>query len=111
MSEAASQTIADFAGGFSIDENYSQAEPDDRMSQSFAVCWDRVEPDAWGPEDEDAAGMLAPNMADSPAHSPARKDRRCSLSLMLTPSAVPVSWQAPCKVGQIPHCSRQHIWR
>ncbi|MGR9354754.1 hypothetical protein [Rhizobium leguminosarum] len=69
LSEAASQAIADFAGGFSVDENYSQAEPDDRMSQSFAVCWDRVEPDAWGPEDVDAVAhhqsvlyVLGPSM-------------------------------------------------
>ncbi|MHC2569935.1 hypothetical protein [Rhizobium leguminosarum] len=69
LCEAASQAIADFAGGFSVDENYSRAEPDDRMSQSFAVCWDRVEPDAWGPEDEDAVAhhqsvlyVLGPSM-------------------------------------------------
>jgi len=46
LSEAASQAIRDFATGFSVDQNYSQAEPDDRMVQSFAVCWDRVEADA-----------------------------------------------------------------
>ncbi|MBY5804571.1 hypothetical protein ELI49_26355 (plasmid) [Rhizobium ruizarguesonis] len=54
LSEAASQAIRDFATGFSVDENYSQAEPDDRMVQSFAVCWDRVEADAWSPADEEA---------------------------------------------------------
>ncbi|MBY5778815.1 hypothetical protein HFN59_17100 [Rhizobium leguminosarum] len=54
LSDAASLAIREFATGFSIDEDYSQAEPDDRMSQSFAVCWDRVEADAWSPADEDA---------------------------------------------------------
>ncbi|MGO7385185.1 hypothetical protein ELH80_26620 (plasmid) [Rhizobium ruizarguesonis] len=54
LSDAASQAIRDFASGFSVDEDYSQAERDDRMSQSFAVCWDRVEADAWSPADEDA---------------------------------------------------------
>ncbi|TBY85123.1 hypothetical protein [Rhizobium leguminosarum] len=69
LSEAASQAIRDFATGFSIDENYSQAEPDDRMVQSFAVCWDRVEADAWSPADEDAVAdhqsvlyVLGPSM-------------------------------------------------
>ncbi|MBB3916640.1 hypothetical protein GGQ65_003949 [Rhizobium fabae] len=69
LSEAASQAIADFAAGFSIDESYSQAEPDDRMSQSFAVCWGRVEPDAWSAADEEAVAhhqsvlyILGPSM-------------------------------------------------
>ncbi len=69
LSEAASQAIRDFATGFSIDENYSQAEPDDRMVQSFAVCWDRVEADASSPADEDAVAdhqsvlyILGPSM-------------------------------------------------
>ncbi|NEH59789.1 hypothetical protein GR198_29115 [Rhizobium leguminosarum] len=69
LSDAASQAIRDFATGFSIDEDYSQAEPDDRMSQSFAVCWDRVEADAWSPADEDAVSdhqsvlyVLGPSM-------------------------------------------------
>ncbi|TBY55963.1 hypothetical protein E0H59_08340 [Rhizobium leguminosarum bv. viciae] len=69
LSDAASQAIRDFATGFSIDEDYSQAEPDDRMSQSFAVCWDRVESDAWSLADEDAVAdhqsvlyVLGPSM-------------------------------------------------
>jgi hypothetical protein len=69
LSEAASQAIADFAAGFSVDDSYSQAEPDDRMSQSFAVCWDRVEPDAWSAADEEAVAhhqsvlyILGPSM-------------------------------------------------
>ncbi|MBY3136829.1 hypothetical protein [Rhizobium laguerreae] len=69
LSDAATQAIREFATGFSIDEDYSQAEPDDRMSQSFAVCWDRVEADAWSPADEDAVAdhqsvlyILGPSM-------------------------------------------------
>ncbi|MGO7182457.1 hypothetical protein ACCT14_20330 [Rhizobium brockwellii] len=72
LSDAASQAIRDFAIGFSIDEDYSQSEPDDRMSQSFAVCWDRVEADAWSPADEDAVAdhqsvlyILGPSMAQA----------------------------------------------
>lgn len=72
LSEAASQAIADFAAGFSIDEDYSQAEPDDRMSRSFDVCWDRVEPDAWDQTDEKAVAdhqsvlyILGPSMAQA----------------------------------------------
>ncbi|MBB2753950.1 UNVERIFIED_ORG: hypothetical protein GGI57_004682 [Rhizobium aethiopicum] len=72
LSEAASQAIADFATGFSIDDDYSQAEPDDRMSRSFDVCWDRVEPDAWGQADKKAVAdhqsvlyILGPSMAQA----------------------------------------------
>ncbi|MCH4547521.1 hypothetical protein MK632_17395 [Rhizobium changzhiense] len=72
LSDAASQAIRDFATGFSIDEDYSQAEPDDRMSQSFAVCWDRVEADAWSLADEEAVAghqsvlyILGPSMAQA----------------------------------------------
>ncbi|PDS76250.1 hypothetical protein [Rhizobium sp. L43] len=72
LSEAASQAIRDFATGFSLDEEYSQAEPDDRMSRSFDVCWDRVEPDAWDPADEQAVAdhqsvlyILGPSMAQA----------------------------------------------
>jgi len=70
LSEAAAQAIRDFATGFSVDEDYSQAEPDDRMSRSFDVCWDRVEPDAWNEGDEKAVAdhqsvlyVLGPSMA------------------------------------------------
>ncbi|EJZ18987.1 hypothetical protein NE852_29830 (plasmid) [Rhizobium sp. Pop5] len=70
LSEAASKTIGDFATGFSVDEDYSQAEPDDRMSRSFDVCWDRVEADAWDAADEQAVAdhqsvlyVLGPSMA------------------------------------------------
>lgn len=72
LSEAASKAIGDFAAGFSIDEDYSQAEPDDRMSRSFDVCWDRVEPDAWDAADEQAVAdhqsvlyLLGPSMAQA----------------------------------------------
>ncbi|OWV91888.1 hypothetical protein ATY75_01545 [Rhizobium sp. N122] len=72
LSEAALQAITDFAAGFSIDEDYSQAEPDDRMSRSFDVCWDRVEPDAWDQADEKAVAdhqsvlyILGPSMAQA----------------------------------------------
>ncbi|RUM22154.1 hypothetical protein EFQ99_24975 [Rhizobium vallis] len=72
LSEAASKAIDDFAAGFSVDEDYSQAEPDDRMSRSFDVCWDRVEPDAWSAADEKAVAdhqsvlyVLGPSMAQA----------------------------------------------
>ncbi|MBX4958101.1 hypothetical protein HJB56_23330 [Rhizobium lentis] len=72
LSEAAGKAIHDFATGFSIDEDYSQAEPDDRMSRSFDVCWDRVEPDAWSETDEKAVAahqsvlyILGPSMAQA----------------------------------------------
>lgn len=54
LSDAAAGAIGDFATGFSVDETYSQAEPDDRMVKSFDVCWDRVEPNAWTKADEAA---------------------------------------------------------
>ncbi|SCW47862.1 hypothetical protein SAMN02927900_01839 [Rhizobium mongolense subsp. loessense] len=54
LSRAASQAIRDFGTGFSVAVDYSQTEPDDHMEQSFAVCWDRVEPKAWNPADEEA---------------------------------------------------------
>lgn len=74
LSEAASGAIAEFANGFSIDETYSQAEPDDRMVRSFDVCWDRVEPGAWTKADEAAVAghqsvlyVLGPPMTQSNA--------------------------------------------
>ncbi|PDT11093.1 hypothetical protein [Rhizobium sp. M1] len=72
LSEAAVQAIRDFADGFSVDEEYSQAEPDDRMSRSFDVCWDRVEADVWNEADEKAVAdhqsvlyVLGPSMAQA----------------------------------------------
>ncbi|WP_064708536.1 hypothetical protein [Rhizobium bangladeshense] len=70
LSEAAGQAIRDFATGFSVDEDYSQGEPDERMGRSFDVCWDRVEPDAWSETDEQSVAdhqsvlyVLGPSMA------------------------------------------------
>ncbi|MBX4891443.1 hypothetical protein J2J97_22675 (plasmid) [Rhizobium bangladeshense] len=70
LSEAAGQAIRDFATGFSVDEDYSQGEPDERMGRSFDVCWDRVEPDAWSETDEHSVAdhqsvlyVLGPSMA------------------------------------------------
>lgn len=54
LSEAASLAIRDFAAGFSIDRTYSQDRPDERMNRSFAVSWDRVQPNAWSNSDEAA---------------------------------------------------------
>lgn len=46
--------IDEFAPCFAIDMEFSQDEPDDHMSESFAVCWDQVHEDAWQREDVDA---------------------------------------------------------
>lgn len=54
LQKSASAAINDFAPDFSLDDDYSQDEPDDRMERSFNVCWDRVDPDAYQPEDEEA---------------------------------------------------------
>jgi len=54
LSQAVADAIREFATGFSIDERYSQAEPDERMERSFAVSRDRVEPHAWDLADEAA---------------------------------------------------------
>jgi hypothetical protein len=45
-----------FAAGtpFSVDTDYSVDEADDRMVDSFGVCWDRVHPRAWTDADEQA---------------------------------------------------------
>ena len=47
LAEAALEAINDFAAGFSVDHAYSGERADKRMSRSFAVSWDRVEPNAW----------------------------------------------------------------
>jgi hypothetical protein len=39
---------------FTVDEEYSSGEPDDRMESSFDVCWDRVHPAAFSDDDERA---------------------------------------------------------
>jgi len=54
LSEAASTAIRDFATGFGIDHTYSQDKPDPRMSRSFGVSWDRVQPNARSTSDEEA---------------------------------------------------------
>jgi hypothetical protein len=54
LSEAARNVIGTGPKGFSIDTDYSQDEADDRMERSFAVCWDRVQPNAWTASDERA---------------------------------------------------------
>lgn len=56
LRDAANAAIAEFATGFGIDDAYSAAEPDERMSRSFEVCRDRVAADAWTPADEEAVG-------------------------------------------------------
>lgn len=50
--KAVEKTIADF--GFTIDRTFSQAKPFPQMERSFAVCWDRVYPNAWTDADEAA---------------------------------------------------------
>ncbi|MFK0206043.1 hypothetical protein [Agrobacterium sp. NPDC090283] len=54
LQKSARAAIDGFAPDFSLDEDYSQDEPDDRMERSFNVCWDRVDPDAYQPADEEA---------------------------------------------------------
>lgn len=54
LKRAVSGAVRDFAPGFSVDEAYSAAEPDDRMERSFAVSRDRVAANAWSAADEQA---------------------------------------------------------
>ncbi|WP_043301369.1 hypothetical protein [Burkholderia paludis] len=54
LRDAANEAIAEFATGFGVDDAYSAAEPDARMSRSFEVCRDRVAADAWTPADDEA---------------------------------------------------------
>ncbi len=54
LSEVASSAIKQFAAGFTVDTKYSLDRADPVMERSFGVCWDRVEPNAWTPADEDA---------------------------------------------------------
>ena len=69
LQKSARAAIDDFAPDFSLDDDYSQDEADDRMERSFNVCWDRVDPDAYQPEDEAAVAahgsvlyVLGPSM-------------------------------------------------
>jgi len=54
LSDAASAAIREVATGFEIDRTYSQDKPDPRMSRSFGVSWDRVQPNARTDADEAA---------------------------------------------------------
>lgn len=70
LQQGARAAIDAFAADFSIDEDYSQDEPDDRMERSFAVCWDRVDPETYQKTDEEAVAghgsvlyVLGPSMA------------------------------------------------
>lgn len=70
LQQSARAAIDTFAADFSLDEDYSQDEPDNRMERSFNVCWDRVEPDAYQESDEEAVAghgsvlyVLGPSMA------------------------------------------------
>ncbi|TRB03983.1 hypothetical protein EXN61_20940 [Agrobacterium tumefaciens] len=69
LQQSARTAVDTFAGDFSIDEEYSQDEPDDRMERSFNVCWDRVDPDTYQEVDEEAVAghgsvlyVLGPSM-------------------------------------------------
>jgi len=70
LQQSARAAVDTFAADFSLDEDYSQDEPDDRMERSFNVCWDRVQPDAYQEADEKAVAghgsvlyVLGPSMA------------------------------------------------
>ncbi|MND43220.1 hypothetical protein [Agrobacterium tumefaciens] len=69
LQQSARTAVDTFAADFSIDEEYSQDEPDDRMERSFSVCWDRVDPDTYQEADEEAVAghgsvlyVLGPSM-------------------------------------------------
>nr|WP_295985058.1 hypothetical protein [uncultured Agrobacterium sp.] len=69
LQQSARTAVDTFAADFSIDEEYSQDEPDDRMERSFNVCWDRVDPDTYQEADEEAVAghgsvlyVLGPSM-------------------------------------------------
>jgi len=70
LQQSARTAVDTFAADFSIDEEYSQDEPDDRMERSFNVCWDRVDPNTYQEADEEAVAghgsvlyVLGPSMA------------------------------------------------
>jgi hypothetical protein len=69
LQKSARAAIDGFAPDFSIDEDYSQDEADDRMERSFSVCWDRVDPETYQEADEEAVArhgsvlyVLGPSM-------------------------------------------------
>ena len=69
LQESARAAIDKFGDGFTVDGEFSQDKPDDRMVRSFNICWDRVDPDAYQEADEDAVAghgsvlyVLGPSM-------------------------------------------------
>ncbi|ACM30168.1 hypothetical protein [Rhizobium rhizogenes] len=69
LQQSARAAIDLFADDFTVDKEFSQDEPDDRMERSFNVCWDRVDPNAYQEMDEDAVAghgsvlyVLGPSM-------------------------------------------------
>lgn len=67
-------------GGFTVDEEFSQDKPDDRMVRSFNICWDRVDPDTYQESDEDAVAahgsvlyVLGPHMTAETAAATSAK--------------------------------------
>ncbi|TIX90411.1 hypothetical protein [Rhizobium sp. P44RR-XXIV] len=54
---SARAAIGMFGDIFTVDEEFSRDEPDDRMVRSFNICWDRVDPDAYEEADEDAVAV------------------------------------------------------
>lgn len=69
LQQSARAAIDLFADDFTVDKEFSQDEPDDRMERSFNVCWDRVDPNAYEETDEDAVAghgsvlyVLGPSM-------------------------------------------------
>ncbi|NTZ92503.1 hypothetical protein [Agrobacterium tumefaciens] len=69
LQQNARTAIGTFAADFSLDEEYSQDEADERMERSFNVCWDRVDPDTYQEADEEAVAghgsvlyVLGPSM-------------------------------------------------
>ena len=55
--QSARAAIDLFGDSFTVDEDSSRDEPDDRMVRSFNICWDRVDPDAYQEADEDAVAV------------------------------------------------------
>ncbi|MBB3139092.1 hypothetical protein FHS26_006873 [Rhizobium pisi] len=69
LQQSARAAIDLFGDDFTVDEDSSRDEPDDRMVRSFNICWDRVDPDAYQETDEDAVAahgsvlyILGPSM-------------------------------------------------
>jgi hypothetical protein len=69
LQESVRAAIDKFGDGFTVDGDFSQDKPDDRMVRSFNICWDRVDPNAYEEADEDAVAthgsvlyVLGPSM-------------------------------------------------